>query len=391
MKHPIFNLKNWRLIEKDKIFDNLLKKKKLKERKGGIWENDGSLSPLEFYSYLKARFGEPNGYMMLLKVPTMDNLIHWHYMLKSENCFFNILGLNYRTEIHVDGASDFKEREWKNLILRITEDYKNYRKEMSKIKKSFEKWYIFINPYNRIKRIIDKYLERLNKLSIENIPLPGRPRTEKEIKEYGDKFKHILGLYRETAAIGISLQFLTPVLGEAFINLLIFILAKPEIRAEKRLFDNIMRQQIDIRIKTIHLNCIGFKRPINTSKREFKNFHTLMNQRNEILHGNIDPKRLSFEEMYFDQGNIPLFNREISSNELVLTYSLKQIEPKHVKDNVQIIKDFIGFVLDHLHPLIRRNIEVILEHPELGWRADKFRVGVILPKITSEIILPVKE
>jgi len=391
MKHPIFNLKNWKLVEKDKIFEKLLNKKKIKKGKGSIWENDGSLSPLEFYSYLKARFGDPNGYMMMLKNPTIDNLIHWHYMLKAENCFFSILGLNYRTEFHIEGSSDFKEKDWKNLTQKIIEDYKNYRKKMSKIKKSFEKWHLFINPFNRIKRIIDRYLERLNNLDIENTPLPGRPKTKKEIQEYGYKFKRISDLYKEAATIGISLQFLTPVFGEAFVNLLIFTLAKPEIRKEKRLFDNTMRQQIDVRIKTIHLNCVGFKKAINTSKKEFKNFHTLMNRRNEILHGNIDPKRLSFEEMYFDQGNIPLFSKETSSNELTLTYSLKQIEPEYVKNNVQIIKDFIEYFLDHLHTQVRQYIELILAQPELGWRSDKFRVGVILPKFTSEIIIPMEE
>ncbi len=392
IKHPIFDIKNWRIVEKDEIFELFKKREKLFERKRkGIWENDGSLSPLEFYCYLKARFGEPNGYMMLLKVPTVDNLIHWHYMLKSKNCYFDILGLNYRTEIHVDEAHNFKEREWKILISKIIEDYKNYKKEMFKIKNSFEKWHIFINPYSRIKRIIDKYTERLIELDIENIPLPRNPRTEKEIKEYVDKFRNIQKLYEEAVAIGMSLQFLTPVFGEAFINLLMFILAKPEIRTEKRLLDNIMRQQIDVRIKTIHLNCIGFKKPIDASKEEFKNFHTLMNQRNIILHGSIEPKRLKIEEVYFDQGNIPLFTKEISSDELVFTYSLKHIEPKIIINNVKIVKTFVKFVLNHLYPSIRRNVEIILEHPELGWCADKFRVGVILPKTTSEIIIPKKE
>ncbi|MBN1273348.1 MAG: hypothetical protein JXB26_13860 [Candidatus Aminicenantes bacterium] len=219
-----------------------------------------------------------------------------------------------------------------------------------------------------------------------DIQFPSTPKNEQEINEYMDKFKKIYKKYRDAASICTSLQFLTPVFGEAFINLIIFILAKPEIRKEKRWIENTMRQQIDIRLKTLHLNCLGFAKAIDGSKKEYKDFHTLMNRRNDILHGNIDPKKLSFEEIYFDQGNIPLFRKEISSNELILAYSLKKIEPKEVLKNVKVVKNFIKYILNNLNTKIKKDIEIVLKSPELGWRADKFRVGVILPNFTSEIM-----
>lgn len=169
-EHPAFNVKDWQIVDNEEIYEKLLKRGlSTKGKKRGIWQNDGSLSPLEFYCYLKVRFGDPNGYMMLLKSPTVDNLIHWHFIIKARNIFIDIIGMNYRTEFHIDNADNFNEKDWKKIVFEIIKDYKNYPKEITKVIKSLEKWYIFINPFFRIEKIIDDYTKKLIKLNIENI------------------------------------------------------------------------------------------------------------------------------------------------------------------------------------------------------------------------------
>ena len=55
-----------------------------------------------------------------------------------------------------------------------------------------------------------------------------------------------------------------------------------------------------------------------TSER-FKNFHTLMNGRNDFLHGNVDPTKLKFDSVFFDYGTIPSTGGTITSGELRIT------------------------------------------------------------------------
>ena len=42
-----------------------------------------TLSPVDVYCYLKARFGEPNGFQNRLRHDTSDNLFHWDFNLKA--------------------------------------------------------------------------------------------------------------------------------------------------------------------------------------------------------------------------------------------------------------------------------------------------------------------
>ncbi len=50
---------------------------------------------------------------------------------------------------------------------------------------------------------------------------------------------------------------MTPVLAEAFINLVIFIMRKDELKRNQRQYDEYIRQQIDTRVFDLHLKCNG--------------------------------------------------------------------------------------------------------------------------------------
>ena len=42
-------------------------------------------------------------------------------------------------------------------------------------------------------------------------------------------------------------------------NVLIYVLMRPEIRSDQRLTESVFRQPIDVRVKSLSINCIGFK------------------------------------------------------------------------------------------------------------------------------------
>jgi hypothetical protein len=99
---------------------------------------------------------------------------------------------------------------------------------------------------------------------------------------------------------------LIPVLVETFVNFLIFILCKPEIKRDERLHESVKRAQIDIRIKSLHLHCVGFSKAVDYSTEACKNIHSIFNDRNDLLHGNINPQQEQHEIVYFNR-TVPLF------------------------------------------------------------------------------------
>src|SRR6266536_953505 len=87
-----FNLSKWSVPEAKEITSYL--EDQGTKRVVTIWANDGSISPLDLYCYLKARFGPPNGISMLFRKPSSDNAIQWHYTLFSSGSMIDFFGMN---------------------------------------------------------------------------------------------------------------------------------------------------------------------------------------------------------------------------------------------------------------------------------------------------------
>ena len=114
------------------------------------------LSPLDLYVYLKARFGPPNGVQMALRNQSSDNLVHWHYTLRADAAVLEIWQANLTTELYLEGTAKPSAEDWSRLIDAIKADYRNYGRAMSQIRKDLERWHLFINPYKRLRDVLER-------------------------------------------------------------------------------------------------------------------------------------------------------------------------------------------------------------------------------------------
>ena len=105
----------------------------------------------------------------------------------------------------------------------------------------------------------------------------------------------------------LELSLLTPIMAEAFINMTILMLCKPEIRGNNRQFEVFIRSQIDAKIFDLPYKCTGFLSGIDPASPAFVNFKRVIDKRNHEIHGNIDPEREKIEIVYFDNKR-PLFD-----------------------------------------------------------------------------------
>jgi hypothetical protein len=55
----------------------------------------------------------------------------------------------------------------------------------------------------------------------------------------------------------MALRFMVPVLAESFINLLVFMLCRPDIKSNPRLYENFVRSNIDVKIQSLHITALG--------------------------------------------------------------------------------------------------------------------------------------
>jgi len=336
------------------------------------------ISPVDLYAYLKSRFGPPNGFAMTLRSTSVDNLIHWQYTLECSDTVFDITGLNTRTEI-LAYSVNMSPADLAKLQMNIQAEIACSKAAILQQKKTFEHWRLFLNPYRRLSTIVSRCDSRLRSIAIPEVQSPPIPATRAQLDRFFNDMQSAAELYQEAMELCVTLDIVLPVMGEAAVNFFMLVLAKPEIRNDERMREDFGRRPIDVRIKSLHLVCEGFAHPVTGSEDEFKAFLRIMNRRNDTLHGNVDPRASTGEEILFDFGTIPLLNSHHTFSQIALANALANLSPEATLDSVDAIRKFVEFLLSRLQPDPRALVGRAMEELHLGFRTETGSIGVILP------------
>ncbi|WJD63097.1 hypothetical protein [Pseudomonas kurunegalensis] len=349
-------------------------------KKGMKWEFTNEIKAVDLYCYFHGKYGPPNGLLNIFKSPSSDNLIHWEWTFATEYGLLSILGMNFRTEVMFRGdyPEDLLTKEM--FLSQIKSDMKNHGKSISAFRKNIETWTQFVNPYHRIRKAVDQNFIQLEALDID--PQRDRihhPRNSQDTVGFEDRWRAISARYSAAVGLVFGLRAMLPVMAESFVNLLFFMRAREEIKSNPVLFQRMNRLNLDIRIQTLHLNCNGFKKPIDYSSPECKAFSTLINERNGLLHGNVEVDKLSVGDIYFHE-NTPLFKQYDDFWSLTIGTSMQSVRFATIREDFQAIENFIEHVIQHLDESAEEEIRFATQHSLLGENTKTGKVGILLPE-----------
>ena len=341
-------------------------------------EIQNEVRPADLFCYLGARFGPPNGVQNFLRTDDSDNLIHWDWTLRHDAGVISFMGMNFRTEVHLfglDAADDDRSR----LIEQLTSDFPNHGSEMGKIRNALEDWTEFVNPYQRIRRSVERLLIDLDSLNLRADEDPCDPFADKGSP--ADTSKHWTELaqrYSRGFGLCFGIRSMLPVMAEAFVNLLLYVLMRSEIRTDQRLMENVFRQPIDVRIKSLSINCTGFKCQPDYSNSACVAYHRLVNERNDLLHGNVAIGKLKFNEVYF-WGKVPVFKKYKSMWQRSLQIEADSVGMSTIRSELSTVDALKDYLLSCLEDEVCEKIRLIVERHELGFNEPSGKVGVLFP------------
>lgn len=261
------------------------------------------LSTLDMYCYLKGRFGAPNGFQNFLRRDDSDNLFHWDFNLKIGDDDLYIVATS--REVHIWVFEAMSDDDWKSLILAIKDDFARVGKAKSAVLAKMEKWAVFPNKYVAIAGLCADHHATITDILSAGDPFKfdavSAVRANPPSPESTDRSQTIS--VGDPALYGACLQLalLTPIMAEAFINMVILMYCRPEIRSDTRQYNAFIRAHIDIKIADIFYKCEGFSRPIDTSSAVYKAFWRVIDKRNHAIHGNVNPLSEQIETVYFER------------------------------------------------------------------------------------------
>ena len=346
----------------------------------GLWDIGNELKPSDLFCYLYSKFGPPNGMQNFLRNDSSDNLIHWDWTLVHANGLIIFLGLNLRTEIQLIGNWDFPNCDKQQLVDFIKRDFLQYEKQMKEIRnKKFEDWDMIINPYKMMKDSINQLKKELDKLALNPLAeAVSNPQTMHDSQRFKALWDETTAKYNKGIGLSMAIRSMTPVLAESFINLLFFCLCRQDIKKNKRLYESAIRANIDIKVQSLHINCQGFLKEIQWSSKECGSYNTIVNERNDFLHGNVKVDKLKFSEIFFI-GKVPIFKSYKDLWQRSIGVSIDASGFDKISDDLTTINLFVEYVLSCLEPKIKADIEHLINSPHIGVNKKNGQVAVLLP------------
>jgi hypothetical protein len=344
-----------------------------KSRDNKVYKIDEGISPHNLFLYLFSRFGKPNGLLSLMREETSDQLFHWHYTLCSEKYTIQIMCATYRVEVFISNELVSNKGECIKFIKDCIKDIKNFKNDIQETRKNIENWEMVINPFRRIQKQINFLLEEIEQLNTE---VPNFEYSHID-SEFDEKLLNKWITTVENISTKIySVRCLTPVYIETFINFIIEVLCKDEIKNNFQKYENVIRENINEKIKSLHKNCRGFTNIIDRDDIVFKNVYTIFNKRNDLLHGNFIIKQLKYGEVGF-MVNMPLFKSISSFQEEISTLAESSGKIEDIRQDIDDSQMFMRYILLDLEDNIRSEVKDLLESHTLGWNKDTKRFGIL--------------
>jgi len=202
-------------------------KKKRTPNRSGFLVVRTRLRPADIYAYLRARFGTPNGFQNLFRRDDSDNWIHWDFNLKAGDVDVYIAGTS--RDIHFMIGEKMTDEDWRDLIVGLKADFGRLGREKSAMMRSFEKFVVFQNKYVTLADLCAEMHESITNMPPAQTTLPDVT-TKRSLKKYTADIKRLSKRATDLYGDCLKLRLLTPIMAEAFINMVILVFCKDEVR-----------------------------------------------------------------------------------------------------------------------------------------------------------------
>ena len=369
------NVETWRASTSTEVAEFFDGSKRPKERKRESLAVRTKLRPVDVYAYLRARFGEPNGFQNFLRKDDSDNIVHWDFLLKAGDEDVYICG--HLREVHLVVSEKLTDEEWKELINLIKADFGRVAKDKSAIYKSFEKYILFQNKYSAIANLCaDLHASILDAPGPSEVIYPddSEESLDEARKSMEERSKRLETLFGDC----LKLRLLMPVMAEAYINMLILTFCRGAIRDDERAYNAFLRTNIPERLRLLNVNCEGFSKAVDKTIHGYSDFMTIINRRNFALHGNVDPVQEPIEFVYFE-GRRPLFVHPGNNIELLFDYMEAQANPTGLLKEYEQLHAFLVEMANCLAPRNRSFFEQVVSDAYPGFRVDIRRPTRLFP------------
>lgn len=234
---------------------------------------------------------------------------------------------------------------------------------------------LILNPYIRHKTLADLATKELSELSLVE---PQFPSDERRSAEDLEKFKNAYARYMAAVDKQASLTLLavteSAFMAEAYLNMLLAVLMRPEIRASKSIQQETLFRKWRNKVERLPLDCLHILPP-DMGDSCLRDVKTMFDLRNKVAHSYPDKEKMKVGEMWFEQ-SFPVLEAGQPFRKFAIT--LHNQLPSDVEAHfcIEAAKKFAKFLTNLVDPKIRDSIEFLIESNPIGFNETKGIYGV---------------
>ena len=327
--------------------DNEIKSKIGFERSYLLKPHD--VPPIQAHLTLRDLFGKPNSDY------SDEEKIQWQYVITNPKALIEVYDWKLGSWSIAVYATDGKEETGKQ----VAESFLGHIKKKAshtkqRIKKLVEQpaGYVIRNPFALY------YITAGNLLAWAK---SGKPTTiPSKITDLADMLNQEYLVQQSEHALCRSAFLLYIASFEGLLNLVYELYLKKDLRDE-RIYERLGREQIDIKLRLAPVYCECFQSsPIDHTSDAFKNFHSIVNLRNDFVHANFTKSMktpMVVEDDY-------VFFVEATNNYVGgIPRDFAELGVEHIETINQVIDDIVEELLKHMQPRFRREFEQVIYEP----------------------------
>ena len=353
---------------------------------GGLYLAKGSLvhstrislrkefSPAGLYLYLLGRYGPPNG--VLTKLGERDEKVKrsvlWHYMLGWRKRHLHVICHPYRIDI-IFGPGQEVDITSAAMAEMLRGGIERHHVQVAKARAQVERFRSFLNPLSHLLESIQRMLTRAEEIDRDLVKSKPHPETFEEMQWYHENHEKHSVAAAEMSSCCLSVRMMSPVAAEMFVNLVILNLFRTE-GQPKDAKDKFKRASIIERVQMLADRCNGFAIKPDKEAPPIRGFLELMNRRNNLLHGNINPESRVEDDFQVHEG-VPTIMKFRSMFDRALGPTINAFPLEEAKRDQQAALEFIQYLLSCLQDEWRAEFALMIESIDLhsGMRCKQVR------------------
>jgi hypothetical protein len=262
-----------------------------------------------------------------------------------------------------------------DLIAFLESNIDRHDKEIAATIKQLEQYTLILNPYVRHRNIAAFALAELDKIILrEPVPLRGI-KTQDEVAGYSEEQKTYMELAERQASLMLLLVTESAFMAESFLNLLIALLVRPDVRASKAAMEETLMRRWKSKIERLNIDCLGIPKPADPGDARLGAAKKLFDTRNRVAHSYPDKVQMAVGKMWFHK-SFPVLEKGEPFSKFVIALSNQLPSLAEARFCNKAADDLVEFLIALVDPTIRDEIQYATSRNPIGYNETKGLYGV---------------